>query len=206
MDEERRTEERSKAQGPGAPGPAAGEPAAPGDRADAPATAPGGDDPRYRRAAAAYLGLGLAVVAITVASPELLRPERRADLAHLAAALPFVGLFAALIAWGDRWSAAVARALGAGRERARRIGRHVREKLVMLLTLSAAGRTLVFLGEGAGRRLDRTVEGWSLAATEPRPRMLLCAALTATIAVLLARASWAPFLRRRLERRAGRPC
>lgn len=197
--------DRSNAEALGAPGPAAGGPPAPGDRADAPATAPGGDDQRYRRAAAAYLGLGLAVVAVTVASPELLRPERRADLAHLAAALPFVGLFAALIAWGHRWSAAVARGLGAGRERARRIGRQVREKLTMLLTLSAAGRTLVFLAEGAGRRLEQGAQGWSLTPVPPRPRMLLCAALTATIAVLLARAAWAPFLRRRLGRRGGPP-
>lgn len=157
-------------------------------------------DERYRQAAVAYLGLGLAVVAVTVASPELLRPERRADLAHLVVALPFVGLFAALIAWGDRWTAAVARGLGAGRGRALRIGSHVREKLTILLTLSAAGRTLVFLGEGLGRRLERTVEGWSLAPAPPRPRMLLCAALTVTIAAFLARASWAPFVRRRVRR------
>ena len=188
-------EDRPRAEARGAPGPAGG--------ADAPANrppAPGGEDLCYRRAAAAYLGLGLAVVAITVASPELLRPERRADLVHLAVALPFVALFAALIAWGDRWTAAVARRLGAGWERARRVAGHVREKLTMLLTLSAAGRTLVFLAEGAGRRLEQTAQGWSFAPATPRPRMLLCAALTAAIALFLARASWVPFLRRQTRR------
>lgn len=155
---------------------------------------------RYRWAGWAYLLLAVAVVVLTVASPGLARPERRADIAHLLAGLPFIALFALLVLRGDRLTALLARAVGRAPERARAVGRHVQEKLTMLLTLSALGRTAVFAANAAGLRprLSAAAPWLSFESVAARPLLMGAAALLmAVLVVLLARASWGPFLRRR---------
>ena len=134
---------------------------------------------RYRRAGLIYLVLGTVILAVTVATPELASPERRADLIHLLVGLPFFALFAAAIAWGDRV-----------------LGRWLREKLVMLLTLSAIGRTLVFVSNALGYQ-PRFRGGFQVEDIDPSPRMWINAVLMAIIVVQLARASWIPWWKAR---------
>ena len=153
---------------------------------------------RYRLAGAAYILLGFTVMAVTVWSPGFLSGERRADLVHLLVALPFFFLFGALIAWGDRPIAAISRLFGSKPERAAQIGRWWREKIVMLLTLTSAGRILIFALNGAGLR-PRMSGGLRLEEMAARPRYFLAAALMVVIVTLLARASWLPALARRKE-------
>lgn len=130
---------------------------------------------RYRRAALIYCVLGVVILAVTVATPGLASPERRADLVHLLVGLPFFALFAAAIAWGDRL-----------------LGRWLHEKLVMLLTLSAIGRTVVFVGNALGYQ-PRLRGGFQVESIDPFPRMWINAVLMAIIVVQLARASWIPW-------------
>ena len=156
------------------------------------------DPSRYRTAGAIYFVLGLAVMVITVLTPELASPERRVDLITLLIGLPFFGLFALLIAYGDRALAWVLRAVRFAPEKAACAGRWGREKLVMLLTLSALGRTFVFAANGLGWKPGVAWQPFTLAmeVVPATPRMLLNAVLMAIILVSLARASWVPFLRR----------
>ena len=140
------------------------------------------DDPsRYRRAGAIYFVLGLVIMAITALTPGLASPERRADVAHLLVGLPIFGLFALLIAYGDRI-----------------LGSWLREKITMLLTLSALGRVFVFAANGVGWKPGFSWRPVAVAfqSVEPTPRMLINAVLMAVIVVVLFRASWLPFLRR----------
>lgn len=155
-------------------------------------------DRRYRVAGLGYGALGALILIVTVASPRLLEPERRGDLAHLLVALPFFVFFALAIAFFDRWVAA-GLGLVAGRrlgpERRSRIGRWCREKLVMVLTLSAFGRTAVFAANALGYR-PRLRSGLAFERIEPDPRTWLSALLMAVIAALLFRASWLPWWHR----------
>ena len=152
----------------------------------------------YRTAGAIYFVLGVVIMAITVLTPGLASPERRADLIHLAVGLPFFALFALAIACGDRAVAWLLRLVRVAPERAARAGRWAREKLVMLLTLSALGRTFVFAANGLGWKpgFDWRAFSLTMEAAPPAPRMLINAVLMAVIAIVLARVSWVPFLRR----------
>ena len=136
---------------------------------------------RYRRAGAIYLVLGVLIMAITVLSPGLASPERRADIAHLLVGLPIFALFAGLIAYGDKL-----------------LGKWLREKVVMLLTLSAMARVFVFTANGFGWKPGISWKPIAVAfqSVEPTPRMLINATLMSVIVVVLAQASWIPFLRR----------
>lgn len=154
---------------------------------------------RYRWAGWVYLLLAAAVVALTVLSPGLARPERRADLAHLVAGLPFIALFALLIARGDRLFAAPARWLGRSAEQARAVGRQVQEKLTMLLTISALGRTLVFSANAVGLRprVDGEAPFVHLETVAAQPVLMgLAALLMAILVATLYRVAWEPFLKR----------
>ncbi len=157
------------------------------------------DSSRYRIAGAIYFVLGSAVMAITVMTPELASPARRADLIHLAIGLPFFGLFALLIAYGDRAIAWLLRVVRVAPEKAARGGGWAREKLVMLLTLSALGRTFVFAANGLGWKPAVAWRPFAMAmeVVPATPRMLLNACLMAIILIALAWASWVPFLGRR---------
>ena len=150
---------------------------------------------RYRLAGFVYLVVAMAVIGLTVTNPALASEERRADVAHLLVGLPFIGVFAALIAWGDRVFAVPARWVVGSVGRAASIGRWIREKVVLLLTLSALGRTAVFAANGFGVQ-PRLNVGVALEAIPPNPKMLINAVLMAILVVLLARASWVPFLKR----------
>ncbi|MEM7353371.1 MAG: hypothetical protein AAF657_21425, partial [Acidobacteriota bacterium] len=126
--------------------------------------------------------------AITVLTPELASPERRADVVHLLVGLPFFAVFALLIAYGDRL-----------------LGTWLREKLTMLLTFSALGRMFVFTANGLGWKpgINWLPIAVNFQSTEPTPRMLINALLMGVIVVLLVRAAWVPFFRRLKERRAA---
>ncbi|MCP3961067.1 MAG: hypothetical protein GY719_24745 [bacterium] len=136
---------------------------------------------RYRRAGAIYFVLGVVIMAITVLSPGLASPERRGDVVHLLVGLPFFGLFALVIAYGDRV-----------------LGSWLRQKITMLLTLSALGRVFIFAANGIGWQPGISWRPVAVAfqSVEPTPRMLVNAVLMAVIVVVLFRASWLPFLRR----------
>lgn len=155
---------------------------------------------RYRRAGWVYFALAMVIVVLTVADPELAAPERRADLVHLLVGLPFIAAFAVLVGRGDDLLAAPARWLGASAEGARRLGAWVHEKLVMLLTLSALGRTLFYVSNGVGLR-PRLRPALAFEAVPASPQMLVNAVLMAVILVVLARASWVPFVERLRRRR-----
>ena len=156
------------------------------------------ETPSYRTTGVIYFVLGALIMTITVLTPGLASPERRADLIHLAIGLPFFALFALAIAYGDRAFAWLLRLARMPPERAARAGRWTREKLVMLLTLSALGRTFVFAANGLGWKpgIDWRQFALSMEAVPPMPRMLVNAALMTVIVVVLARAAWLPFLRR----------
>lgn len=126
----------------------------------------------YRQAGLVYAVLGTLILLITVGSPELLKPERRGDLAHLLVGLPFFFVFAAAIAWGDR------------------IGSRFQKVLTALLTISATGRTLVFLGNGLGHRprVSGTAPWLTFETAAAEPRMLVNSVLMAVICFFLARA------------------
>lgn len=136
---------------------------------------------RYRQAGAAYFGLGVLIMGITVLTPELASPQRRADVIHLLVGLPFFAAFALLIAYGDRV-----------------LGAWLREKITMLLTLSALGRVFVFTANGFGWKPGISWRPIAVAfqSVEPTPRMLINAVLMAIIVALLVRAAWLPFIRR----------
>ena len=155
-------------------------------------------DRRYLQAGWGYILLGFTVMAVSVGTPGFLAGERRGDLMHLLVALPFFFLFGAFIARGDRPIAAVARLLRAAPERAAHLGRWWREKIVMLLALTSAGRILVFPLNGAGLR-PRLEGGLRLEEMPARPRYFLAALLMVFIVTLLARASWVPALKRRKD-------
>ena len=132
----------------------------------------------YRVAGLVYLVLGTLVLLVTVASPGLASPERRADIAHLLVGVPIFLLFAAAIAWGHRV-----------------LGHWLREKLVMLMTLTSLGRTGVFLSNALGLEF-RLAGGLRIDRVEPSPRAWINFVLMVVIVTLLARASWGPFLGR----------
>ncbi len=154
-------------------------------------------DQRYDSAGWVYLLLGVAVMALAVLHPDLVKPERRQDIVHLLVGLPFFVLFAVLIARGDRLITWVLELFRVHPEPARRTGRWLRHKAVLLLTLSALGRTLFFLANAAGHRprLAFSPPSFHLEATEPEVKMLVSAAFMAVIVIYLARASWLPWLR-----------
>lgn len=148
----------------------------------------------YLQAGWVYLGLGSAILLVTAASPGLLAAERRADLIHLLVGLPFFVLFALMIGRGDRLFSWPLRPF-AGPEKARSVGRWCQEKLTMLLSVSALGRTLVFFANAAGWR-PRWRPALRFEPAEPDLRMLINALLMAVIFVFLVRASWIPWWRR----------
>lgn len=163
---------------------------------------------RYRRAGLVYLGLGTAILGVTVFDPQLLAPERRGDLAHLAVGLPIFAFFGAAIAWGDRWVAGYLRGFGLAPSRAAVAGRAGQRGLTVLLTASAFVRTLVFLGNGLGHRPRFGHAGalLGLEAVDPSGRMLVNAALMSLIVVALFHAAWLPARgRRRGGETSGRP-
>lgn len=131
-------------------------------------------DRRYRQAGWAYLVLGFVVIGLTVWTPELARPERRADWMHLLAAIPFVVIFALVLSFGHELS------------------RRFQGFVALLLTVSATGRTLVLAGNALGRRLrlDGDSPFFRLETVEPAPRMGLAAILMAGIVAMLVRAWW----------------
>ena len=149
---------------------------------------------RYRRAGGAYAALGTLVILVTLATPEMVRPELRGELVHAWIGQVAILLFAALIAWGDRLFAFCFRLLRLGAERARRWGEAWQTWLARLLTLSALGRLTVFLGNGVGQRPRVRRDPWHLAleAVEAQPRMLLCALLIGGIVWVLIRLAWWP--------------
>lgn len=149
---------------------------------------------RYRRAGAWYAGLGTLVILVTLATPDMVRPELRGELVHAWIGQTAILLFAALIAWGDGLFGACFRLLGLGRERARRWGEAWQMWLARLLTFSALGRLTVFLGNGLGQRprIHRQPFRLALEPVEPEPRMLLCALLMAGIVWVLIRLAWWP--------------
>ena len=155
----------------------------------------------YLQAGVVYGVLGLVILMLVGASPELVRPERRSDLVHLIVGLPFFLLFAVAIARGDRPIALFVERRGSDRARAERIGAWFREKLVILLSLSALGRTYVFAANGLGMRPRFQLRSLRFAfeSQAPDPRMLISALLMATIFVFLARAAWLPFFGRMLR-------
>lgn len=154
------------------------------------------EDRRYLQAGLTYVLLGAAVMFVTVSSPGLLQPERRADLVSLAVGLPIFLLVGGLIAYGDRFFGAVARAFRRPPERAEQIGRWWREKLVMLLSLTSLVRIFVFAANGAGYR-PRFDGGLRMEEMAARPRMYFAALLMVVIVTYLVRASWIPWWRRR---------
>lgn len=154
------------------------------------------DNKRYRIAGLAYFVLAMAIIGMTVANPAMAAPERREDLIHALVGLPFIALFAALIAWGDRVLAAPMRWFGASAERAAQLGIRARELLVMILTVSNFGRFLIYALSTVGWRLR--LRPWpEIESAAANPKMLINATLMAVIVFLLARASWVPFLQRR---------
>ncbi len=166
-------------------------------------TTPTGRDPDpYTQAGLVYGVMGAVILLLTVATPEMVRPERRADIAHLVVGMPFFALFALAIALGDRWVARVLMASGRAPERALRLGRWFREKLVILISLSALGRTFVFAANGLGYRphFQGSLFRVTFEASAPDPRLLFAALLMATIFVFLVRAAWLPFCSRLIGR------
>ncbi len=153
---------------------------------------------RYRATGLIYFVLGATIMAITVWTPELASPERRGDLIQLMIGIPFFALFALLIAYGDRAFAWLLRALRVAPEKAASAGRWTREKLVMLLSLSALGRTFVFAANGLGWKpgIDWRPFSFAMEVVPATPRMLINAVLMAIILVFLVRASWVPFVQR----------
>ncbi len=149
---------------------------------------------RYRRAGSWYAGLGSLVILVTLATPEMVRPELRGELVHAWIGQMAILLFGALIAWGDGVFAFGFRLLGLAGERAQRWGEAWQTWLARLLTLSALGRLTVFLGNGLGHRprLHRDPFRLALEAVEPEPRMLLCALLMGGIVGVLIRLAWWP--------------
>lgn len=153
---------------------------------------------RYRQAALGYLALGILVILLHLFSPDLVADRRWKEAAHLVAALPFLLLFAAVLAWGDRMIAAPLRLFGASSPRARGWGERLRDGVAVLLTFTAVGRTLVFAANGFGwsPRIRRDPMRLELDPSSADPLMFVSAFLTMTIAVLLARA-WVPLRRGR---------
>ncbi len=152
----------------------------------------------YRLTGAVYFVLGSTVMAITVMTPGLASPERRTDLVHLLIGLPFFALFALMIAYGDRPVAALLRSLGRDSEAANRAGLWVREKLTMLLTLSALGRAFIFSANGIGWKpgISWFPFAFSIEPVPAMPRMLINALLMLIIISFLVRAAWIPCIKR----------
>lgn len=131
-------------------------------------------DRRYRQAGWAYLILGFLVIAVTVWTPELTRPERRGDWIHLLAAFPFVLLFGLLLLYGHK------------------LHRGFQALVAILLTASALARTLVFTGNALGRRprVETEPPFLHVETIDPEPRLWLAAFLMAWIVGMLLRAWW----------------
>lgn len=153
------------------------------------------EEQRYVQAAMTYGALGLAVVLLTSIDPGLARPERLDDVVALIVALPVFLVFAAMVAWGNRLLAALLAWMGLKEESAWRAGYQLREKLVMLLTLTSGVRVLVFLGNALGYRPRLFPPG--LEVSQPKLSMWLGVALMCVIVWALYRASWKTFLKRR---------
>ncbi|HSR67234.1 MAG TPA: hypothetical protein VLU25_04780 [Acidobacteriota bacterium] len=153
------------------------------------------EEQRYVQAAMTYGALGLAVLLLSLIDPGLARPERRDDVAALIVAIPVFLIFAAMVAWGNRLVAALLAFMGIRPEFAWRVGYQVREKLVMLLTLTSGLRGLVLLGNASGYRPRLIPPG--LEPAEPKLSMWLGVALMCVIVWALFRAGWRPFLERR---------
>jgi|GEM_PF-5497915 hypothetical protein len=153
---------------------------------------------RYRLAGGLYLVLGLAVVAVTIWTPELLAPERRADFAHLLVGLALIVVFALLVGFGDRIFSAPLWLFGVTPFKAEAVGRGGQTVLTMVLTLTALGRAVVFGCNAAGLR--PRLSPLRLEPTEPTPRLWLAVALMLGIVYVLAHASWLPWLHDRRGR------
>jgi len=143
---------------------------------------------RFWQAGLIYGALGLAIMALALGDPQMLRPERRADLARLLIGLPIFALLAVSVAYGDRALALILRGFGTGGQRARRIGEAIQRWLVRLLTLSASVRFLIFLTHALGFRL--TLGGFESIPMSSAVSKWLPAAMMSAIVLMLVRAGW----------------
>lgn len=157
---------------------------------------PNDRDRRYRHAGMLYAILGTLVILVTMASPEIVRPELRQELVHAWVGEIFILLFAVLIARGNDAVAFALRLVRMAPEAARRWGRRCQTGLTLLLTFSALGRLTVFLGNGLGHRprILRQPLRLALESVPAEPRMLLCGLLMAGVVFVLVRAAWWPLL------------
>lgn len=171
----------------------------------------GSEDPirasrrRYLQAGLAYAAAAVLTIPITLLVPGLLSPQRAEDVRFLLYAVPVVVLIGALIAWGDRaigWLLGILRLPEAWRGK---LGRTVQHGLALALSLTGLGRTVLFLSDGIGQRIEvhsliTTFEpGFEvhLHPGRPQPVFFLNALLTGTYTALLVRAAWLPLLLRR---------
>lgn len=154
-------------------------------------------DQRYRRAGLLYAVLGTLVILVTMASPEIVRPELRQELVHAWVGEIFILLFAALIARGNEAMAFVLRIFRMAPERARQWGAWFQTGLTLLLTFSAIGRFTVFIGNGFGHRprILRDPMRFEVETVPAEPRMLICGLLMAGVVFVLVRTAWWPLLK-----------
>jgi hypothetical protein len=143
---------------------------------------------RFWHAGLIYGALGLAIMALVLGDPQMLHPERRADLARLLVGLPILALLAVSVAYGDRALALILRVFGTGGQRARRIGEASQSWLVRVLTLTALVRFLIFLTHALGFRL--TLSGVESIPSGSAASKWLPAAMMSAILLMLFRAGW----------------
>ena len=157
---------------------------------------------RFLLAGIAYVLAAVLTVPITLLVPGMLSPQRAQDVRFLWIAVPLVILIGAAIAWGDR---AIRWMLGFARVPEPwpgRLGKAIQHGLALVLSLTGLGRTVLFLSDGIGQR----IEVHSLITTfepglevhlhpgRPQPLFFLNALLTGTYTALLIRAAWLPLL------------
>lgn len=159
---------------------------------------------RYLQAGIAYALAALLTIPITLLVPGLLSPQRGQDVRFLWYAAPFVILIGALIAWGDRTIGWLLRGVRVPEPWPGKLGSWVQHALGFILSLTGLGRTVLFLSDGIGQR----IEVHSLITTfqpgfeahlhpgRPQPLFFLNALLTGTYTALLIRATWLPLLLR----------
>lgn len=143
---------------------------------------------RFWQAGLIYGALGLAIMAVVLGDPQMLRPERRADLFRLLVGLPVFALVAVSIPYGDRGLAWMLSLIGVGQARARRVGRRSQSWLVRLLTVISFVRFVVFLGNALGYRLN--LRGVETTSMNSDVSMWLPAAMMSAIVIMLFRAGW----------------
>ena len=163
---------------------------------------------RFLLAGIAYALAAILTIPITLLIPGMLSLQRAENVRFLWYAVPFVILIGALIARGDRaigWLLGLVRVPEPWRDK---LGRAVQHGLGLVLSLTGLGRTVLFLSDGIGQR----IEVHSLITTfqpgfelhlhpgRPQPLFFLNALLTGTYTALLIWAAWHPLLLRRRAR------